>query len=516
MRRKIIAGILLMVILCSVFVMNVKAEEVVEDPEVTLVDPVIRDYIMGSYDTDGSGTITESELKSVGYLSFYENNISTLEDIPKFSDLRSLSVTDNESVVDLSPLKDNKTIVDLSIRGTKVTNFDVVGTMTNLSQLYFSDCGITSVPDLSKTQISSIYNLQFDRNPITDYSFLKTIGNGESVSISDATVDSIEFVKDMPNLKYFYLYNVTINDISPIFECKNLESFGLRNCSGISTKDITFENYEKLGSITLDNVGVENVNITNCPIVAILYVNNNTNIKSVNINSSIKGTYMYLDHQPLKDISTLKNCENINYLQLDGTEVSDISALINCGGQVYLRDTNVNPYDEATFHILCTIKEDNGGYYYLGDVSKFLNTNYTTEETEEMVNGSGNTITAMPVESNTSIESLITPESFPALTSYEVKVYDQNGNVKTDGNIGSRNVIKVEDKDGNVLAEYTVLVKGDVSGNGLTRIFDAFAILKGSLTPEELDNIEKYIMDFNNDDKVQLYDAFKYLQKAIN
>ena len=516
MKKKLLIIITIIMLSMTIFVLNVKAQEEVLNPAVTFEDSVIQYRVLQQYDTDNSWTIDENELQNITDIYIYQEDVKTLVDIPKLPKLTVLYITENESELDLSPLKNNEHITQLTIRDSKVSNFDVVGTMPNLYQLYFGRCNVTSVPDLSNTKITT-FNIEYYDNPITDYSFLKTIPNCESVSITNSTVNGLDFIKEMPSLKYVYLNEVNVSDISPIFECKQLESIVLTKCTGYDMKNMVFENFSNLYTISLTSLDVENVTITNCPLVANLYSHENPNNKTVTINGEMKGNYIYLEHEPLlEDISSLSNCTDIKTLQLDGTKVGNIQSLINFSGKVYLRDTEVNPYDEATFHVLCTIQQDNGGQYYLGDVSKFLNTNYTTEETEEMVDGSGETITAMPVESNTSVEELITEESFPALTSYEVKVYDQNGNEKTTGNIGSRNVIKVEDKEGNVLAEYTVLVRGDVSGNGLTRIYDAFVILKGSLKPEELDNIEKYIMDYNEDEKVQIYDAYKYLQVAIS
>lgn len=67
-----------------------------------------------------------------------------------------------------------------------------------------------------------------------------------------------------------------------------------------------------------------------------------------------------------------------------------------------------------------------------------------------------------------------------------------------------------------MLAEFTVVVSGDVTGNGYARMFDSFQILKDSIMPGvTLDEIDIKIRDYNSDGKVRMYDAFQFLKEAV-
>lgn len=69
-----------------------------------------------------------------------------------------------------------------------------------------------------------------------------------------------------------------------------------------------------------------------------------------------------------------------------------------------------------------------------------------------------------------------------------------------------------------MIAEYTVVVKGDITGNGKAELFDSFKILIGTLTDpdgENLDEVDIAIRDYNDDGEVKLYDSFKFLIDSI-
>ena len=148
-------------------------------------------------------------------------------------------------------------------------------------------------------------------------------------------------------------------------------------------------------------------------------------------------------------------------------------------------------------------------------VENLVITNIITDVVENVEND------VMEFDTNISFDSILTSDFFPVLDkSYSVKLYDTNNNLKDNtSNIGSKNIIKVFDTKNSLVAEYVVVVRGDISGNGKSELFDAFKILIGVLTDSDgtkLDELDKIIRDYNNDGVVALFDAFKFLIKAIS
>lgn len=115
------------------------------------------------------------------------------------------------------------------------------------------------------------------------------------------------------------------------------------------------------------------------------------------------------------------------------------------------------------------------------------------------------------------VESITNATNFPVIDkNYTVEFYSGDVLKSNSDYIGSNDVVKIKDKSGNVVKEFIVAVKGDVNGDGMVKIFDAFQILKGTIkSSTSLTNLEKIVRDYNDDENVLLYDAFQFLKKSI-
>ena len=123
----------------------------------------------------------------------------------------------------------------------------------------------------------------------------------------------------------------------------------------------------------------------------------------------------------------------------------------------------------------------------------------------------------MTFRSKTSFDSILNAEKFPILdANYIVELYDSSNNLKGNSTkLGSKNTIKIKDTEGAVVAEYMTIVKGDVTGNGYSRMYDAFQILKDSLFNGKLDEIDMLIRDYDGNGYVRMYDAFQFLKDSL-
>lgn len=126
----------------------------------------------------------------------------------------------------------------------------------------------------------------------------------------------------------------------------------------------------------------------------------------------------------------------------------------------------------------------------------------------------------MIFNAKTTIDSIMIAQNFPVLESseYTITVLDQEGNLKESWSeyIGSKNTIVVS-KSGETVAEFKAIVRGDVTGNGILRMYDAFQILKDVISGKSFDSLDCIIRDHSSsgDRVVRMYDAFQYLKDAI-
>lgn len=118
------------------------------------------------------------------------------------------------------------------------------------------------------------------------------------------------------------------------------------------------------------------------------------------------------------------------------------------------------------------------------------------------------------------IDSIMNTQNFPVLenSQYTITVLDQDGNLKENWSeyIGSKNTIVVS-KSGETMAEFKAIVRGDVTGNGILRMYDAFQILKDVIIQKSFDALDCIIRDHSSsgDRIVRMYDAFQFLKDAI-
>ncbi len=90
-----------------------------------------------------------------------------------------------------------------------------------------------------------------------------------------------------------------------------------------------------------------------------------------------------------------------------------------------------------------------------------------------------------------------------------VALVDKNGNAKTSGNVATGDKVVVKDTKGAVNKEYTVILYGDVNGDGDINLKDAYIVRKYLLSEMSMDGIYLKAGDVNRKaDGVDLKDAY--------
>ena len=497
---------------------------------------------------------------SIGFM----DNLTDLSSIAKLTNLKELYIYNCKNLKDISCLKDLINLTTFSITGTAVEDASVVENFTKLTELNLNSNKLKAVPNLSK--IDDFSNLNYDgyksmfiasneitdisgfngtnfssidltNNKIEDLNCLTNVPNLDFIVVRNNLLENVEnlpeqvihidfsnnkltnldFLKDVPKLQRLYVSGNQITDISGVENLKNtLEGFDASKNKIVDASVI--KKLTNLNYLNLADTEIEELDVSGLEKLENLY-SNNCKLNKVNFTNATNLVYVVIQNNNISDISSLEGLEKLSMLNLSTNPISDISPISNTTAKmIYLIDTLVNPYDEATFHIMCTWQE-NGTTYLLGDCSQFVpkGSEYTTEKIKEVTVGEEK-VTVMPTEKKTTVEEILTEEKFPVIDTYTIKVLDANGNEKeSNAKVGSRNVIQITDEEGQVLAEYMIVVPGDVNGDGETKIYDSFQILKDVLVSlsESIDAIEVLIRDFNEDGNVRIYDAFQYLKEAI-
>ncbi len=255
-----------------------------------------------------------------------------------------------------------------------------------------------------------------------------------------------------------------------------------------------------------------------------------TNIKQFYIEPSIDCAYRIVNASEVTILGSLKdenetaivipeNYDNLPVTSISENAFANLSNITSVTIPKTVTKIAVNAFENHNENLV--IFGEKGSY-----AEEFANSNnitfneitkLTTVETEK-VEVNGEELDTMKIEKNVSkkISDFINEENFPAIATYTVKVLDISGNEKTeDQRVGSKNVIQITNEAGEKIAEYTVVVPGDVTGNGYSRMYDAFQILKDSLFNGKLDEIDMLIRDYDGNGAVRMYDAFQFLKDSL-
>ena len=93
-------------------------------------------------------------------------------------------------------------------------------------------------------------------------------------------------------------------------------------------------------------------------------------------------------------------------------------------------------------------------------------------------------------------------------------IEDKNGNAVTSGIISTGMKAVLKDTAGKKVSEYTVLIRGDINGDGKTNSADALAVQRHIVETRTLENVYLEAADINQDGRVNSLDVL-YVQKHI-
>lgn len=150
--------------------------------------------------------ISELDLSSISVkeLEFDRCNISSIK-LPKETEFLRL----DDSKIDYSILNNSK-ISEVKFLNTRFDDLKKVGTLTNLDSFIFDDCTIKSTNGIEKLRENLIV-----------------------LGLVNTNVEDISFVRQLPNMQIFTLYNSYVEDISPLINHPSLYFLDLSQNSEI-------------------------------------------------------------------------------------------------------------------------------------------------------------------------------------------------------------------------------------------------------------------------------------------
>ena len=307
----------------------------------------VGEKIQSKNDDTRSIVITKENLYSIERLyinngsSKYNQPISNLSGLEKFSGLKNLELGINFELTDLSVFKEMTSLKGLHLFRQKISDISDLKNLTGLTSLYLSDNQISDISALK--DMTGLKSLYLSDNQISDISVLENITGLEILYLGDNQISDISALKNMTSLKHLYLSDNQISDIGVL---KNMTSLKTLDIDGNQIGDLSnLKNLTHLEQLHLSNNQISDINVLkDMTVLKELYLDNNQISDISSLKKLINLTTLDLSYNDISDISALKDMTSLCNLGLKSNQISDISVLKDMTGlkKLYLSDNQIN------------------------------------------------------------------------------------------------------------------------------------------------------------------------------
>jgi len=265
--------------------------------------------------------------------------ITDISPLACLTNLQSLNLTSNH-VSDLSPLKNQKTLQYLGLDYNPVESIGTVKTLPALWGLSLADSRVTSLKQISGTNISM---LDLDGTAITDLKNLKSyFPNLDSLSLIGAEYKDLRFVKDVKKLVGLQISRLTKADEAAL-NSLNINFLLLLDVTDAS--DFPALNIKSLKTLSIYNSDIDNLE----------FVKKCVNLEDLDIH----GTKM-------SDISAVSALPKLTRVGLYGTDTRDVAPLKKLNKLNSVTIPQVAEVSYKTFRPVVSWKAEINGEQYGG------------------------------------------------------------------------------------------------------------------------------------------------------
>ncbi|MEG4839934.1 leucine-rich repeat domain-containing protein [Microcoleus sp. B9-D4] len=280
-------------------------------------------------------------------------------------------------------------MTELDLNRNRITDISFVGWLTNLTTLDLGENEITDISFLGS--LTNLTTLDLSYNLITDISFLGSLTNLTTLHLNNNRISDFSFLGSLTNLTTLHLNNNRITDFSFLGSLTNLTTLYLGH------NRIT--DFSILGSLT----NLTKLNLYSNKITDISFLGSLTNLTTLELTwnqisdisflSSLTNlTTLNLSSNQISDISILGSLTNLTTLDLFNNKMTDISFLGSLTNLTAVNLDNNHITDISALRALTNLTAVNLGNNQITDISALRKLTNLTE-----VNLDNNRITAMCV-----------------------------------------------------------------------------------------------------------------------
>lgn len=431
-----------------------------------------------------------TNLKKLQNINFGNNQIKSIEPITKLSSLKYLYL-DNNQITSIEGIQNLKSLIEISIAGNQIEN---VNSLFSIATLNTVDLSRNQIKDISQiVNQTNLLKLNLNYNQLMQLEGIEKIPNLEVFSASNNQIQNIDTISHLSRLYNLNLNKNEIADITSLSNCQALQYVYLDNNHIINADSI--ERLENLKKISLYNQSA----------YVILTQEFETEQIKINLTSLFKNLKDENSKLYVKDIEC-KMDNNITY-----TISNQMDFLI------------VNVADIEKADLIFRMQDESNTYITL-IITKQEQEEPPTEENiieNTITNTVENTTPSGPEQPDTSHSEYVIEKDYIK----EVLTQTTSKQCITKANLGqayiTRNdtILKDTDivKNGDILKtqskNYTIIVRGDPSGDGKLNITDLMKVKRAVIGSSKLNAIEILAADLNKDGKINIMDVMNFVKE---
>lgn len=155
--------------------------------------------------------------------------------LQRIANMDELSIAENFSINDLTPVLKLTRLKDFTFTGTTVNSLEPLRNMTKLESLH---CGKNPVTDLSPiTGLPKLKDLDFSNSQVEELMPIQNMTQLESLKFSGTPVKRLKYLVNLHNLKILELYNTKVSSLDELDNIRSLENLKIFNTK-ISAKKV--------------------------------------------------------------------------------------------------------------------------------------------------------------------------------------------------------------------------------------------------------------------------------------
>ncbi len=292
--------------------------------QVKFADPAIERIVRELLGVSDSMQIFTNDLWNIESLVI-PMDATTLADLSLFPNLKQLAIQYGK-FPSLTTLADLVSLEELVISNTDLSSEDIeaISTMSKLTALTLSGCGISSVQPLSS--LTKLTYLDLNNNTIRDLTALEGMTELTYLDLSHNAVVGLDTLSKLKNLNELDLSFNSITSTAPLSKCENLAYLTINN--NLLTSLSGLNNLKKLGALSVAFNKLTNVNVltSNTSLVE-LDISNNA-ITDISALSVLDNLYtLNFSYNKIKKIPSFGADSHLSYIKGSQNQISSLTPL---------------------------------------------------------------------------------------------------------------------------------------------------------------------------------------------